>query len=166
MAKIRRKSPKLSRTSYLANCWLTPQNDRKNWFIIGGLDMCTLHTTGSALKIQFFVLWGLIMTKLHDFSYFVNCRSNKNDWLLQIIYPIYTLLPHYSIISLPHTCSIYTKLYTPYIYHSGNQKCPKNVLFCFFGPNVMKFQKFPCHENYMSFKLADLSKWPKDPSFY
>ena len=62
-----------------------------------------------------------------------------------------TPLLHYFI--TPYMLHIYQ-----IVYHSGNQKCPKNVLFCFFGPNVMKFQKFPCHENYISFKLADLSK--------
>ena len=40
-------------------------------------DMYNPQTTGSALKIQFFVCWGLITTKLYNFLYLVNRRSHK-----------------------------------------------------------------------------------------
>ena len=52
-------------------------------------------------KMQFSVSWGFIMTKLHDFPYFVNHRSNKVGWplkmtarmdLLWVLYDIHT--PH------------------------------------------------------------------------
>ena len=46
--------------------------------------MYTRQTTGSALKIQFFVFWGLIMMKLHDLPYPVNRRSYRNGWPLKI----------------------------------------------------------------------------------
>ena len=43
-------------------------------------DIFTTQTIGSALKIQFFVLWGLIMTKFYYFQYLMNPRSHKVDW--------------------------------------------------------------------------------------
>ena len=43
-------------------------------------DMYTPQTTGSSLKPYFFVYWGLIMTKLHDFSNLVYYRSYKVEW--------------------------------------------------------------------------------------
>ena len=46
--------------------------------------MYTPSTTGSALKTQFFIFWGLIMTKLHDFSYPMKRWSYKVSWLLKI----------------------------------------------------------------------------------
>ena len=46
--------------------------------------MYTPSTTGSALKTQFFILWGLTMTKVHDFPYLVNRWLYKVNWLLKI----------------------------------------------------------------------------------
>ena len=43
-------------------------------------DIFTTQTIGSALKIQFFVLWGLIMKKFYYFQYLMNPRSHKVDW--------------------------------------------------------------------------------------
>ena len=47
-------------------------------------DIHTPQATGSALKIQFFVFWDLIMTNLHDFPYLVNRRLYKVGWLLRM----------------------------------------------------------------------------------
>ena len=42
------------------------------------------QTTGGALKIQYFVLGGLIMNKWLDFPYLVNRVSYKAGWPLRI----------------------------------------------------------------------------------
>ena len=47
-------------------------------------DMHTPQTMGSALKIQYFVFWCLIMMKLYDFLYIVNHWSNKVSWTLKM----------------------------------------------------------------------------------
>ena len=47
-------------------------------------DIHTPQTTGSSLKIQFFVFWDFIMTNLHDFPYLVNRRLYKVGWLLKM----------------------------------------------------------------------------------
>ena len=54
--------------------------------------MYTPQITGSAQKIQIFVFWGLIMTKLHDFPYLENHRSRKVGWLLKMIARLHLLM--------------------------------------------------------------------------
>ena len=58
---------------------MTARND----FLRVACDIYTALATGSSPKIQLFVFWGLIMTRLHDFPYLVKRRLYKVGWLLK-----------------------------------------------------------------------------------
>ena len=75
------------------------------------------------------------MTKLHDFPYHVNrCWSYKVGWPLKMISRIDLL-------------RVFCDMYAPQA--NGNNQ--KSGFFCFFGPYLVKFQKFPYHKNYISY---------------
>ena len=131
-------SKSISRKSLVVESWLTPQNDHRTWL------------TMVVLKIQFFVFWGVIMAKLYDFPYLVNRRLCKVDWPSK--------QPQEWIY---YGCSK--------IYPSDNRKClflQKCFSKIFLGLSKWNFKNFHITRTIYQIKLADISKWPKDPSFY
>ena len=94
---------------------MTARND----FLRVACDIYTALATGSSPKIQLFVFWGLIMTRLHDFPYLVKRRLYKVGWLFKM------------------TARIDLLYVLRYVYPSDNWKCPQNAFFvAFFPPDL------------------------------
>ena len=93
--------------------------------------------------IQFFVFWDLVMIKLLDFPYLLNCRSYKVGWILKMT-------------------ATMDLLWCPVTYLPLRQsEVSKN---CFFRTYMQVLKVITKTINHI--KLADLSEWPKDPSSY
>ena len=91
---------------------MTPQNDRKTWFTVGGLGNAYPSNYWRSPKIQFFVLWDHIIPKLQDFPYLVNRRSYKVGWLLKMTTRMDLLWK-------------FLNMYIP----RNNWNCPQNTFF-------------------------------------
>ena len=128
--------------------WLTPQNDRKTWFTMGALRYVYPSENRKCPKKTFFCFWGLIMIKLIF-------HTSGTAGRITLVDP--------------------QKWPEEWIYYGRSKICiplkqpevPKNGLFLFFlGLIWRNFEIFYITRTKYQIKLADLSKWPKDPSFY
>ena len=140
------RDPKLPKI-YLANCW---RRRKLVDITMNNLRYVYPSDNRKCPKKHFFSFRGLIMTKLHDFLYLVN------NQLLSCSIPQNECKDGFTMDVLRYAC------------FSNNRKYPENIFMSFFfsGFTEWNFKRFQITRTIHHITLADLSKWPKDPSFY
>ena len=140
----------ISREPLVVESCLTTQNKSKTWFTTGGLRYVYPLDNRKFPKNIIFCFWGLFNDKIAWFSvsrelpvvknWLIPQNDNKNGFTMNVL---------------------------RYLYASDNRKCPKNEFFYFFSRSLNdEISKVSISREPYIIKLADFSKWPKDPSFY